>query len=99
MKKIIVKPIVTEKSMQDSGRKFTFLVDRFATKLDIKNAIKGQFGIIPQSIKTIVVKGKRTRRGVRRIESIVVESKKATIFLKKGDKLSIFESDSDKKKK
>lgn len=97
---IIIKPVVTEKSMQGDSNKFTFIVTQFATKTEIKKAVKDSFGVNVISISTSKIKGKRKRIGTRRIEEVVTSAKKATILLKKGEKISLFESgESDDKKK
>lgn len=100
MNNVIIKPVVTEKSMQSKGpSKFTFIVDSFATKTDIKMALKEAFGVNAVSISTSKIKGKRKRVGSRRIEVAQTTAKKATVQLKKGEKLSIFESGTDEEKK
>ncbi len=97
---IIIKPVVTEKSMQSGGpAKFTFMVDAFATKTDIKNALKESFGVNVVSVSTSKIKGKRKRIGARRLEVQEQATKKATVMLRKGEKLSIFESGTDEEKK
>lgn len=99
MHNIIIKPIVTEKAMQGSTGNYTFMVEKNATKGEIKKAFKENFGVNVISITTNKIKGKRQIVGSRRVEVTKVASKKATIILKKGEKLSIFESGEDKEKK
>ncbi|HVF69027.1 MAG TPA: 50S ribosomal protein L23 [Xanthomonadales bacterium] len=94
---VIIKPIVTEKSMQGNLGKYTFLVAGSATKAEIRNAFKTSFSVNIVSISTSKIKGKRKRIGARRVEVNETATKKATILLKKGEKLSIFESGEDKK--
>jgi len=61
---IIVKPIVTEKSMMDmeAGR-YTFKVMSDANKTEIKIAIEEVFGVKVAKINTLNVKGKVKRQG------------------------------------
>ena len=61
---IIVKPIVTEKSNDgvQSG-KYTFKVNKKATKVDIKRACEKLFGVKVLNVNTSIVKGKTVRRG------------------------------------
>ncbi len=100
MHNIIIKPVVTEKSMQSKGpAKFTFMVSSFATKKDIKKAFKENYSVNVVSVSTTKIKGKRKRIGARRIETAETASKKATIMLKKGEKLSIFEAREEEPKK
>lgn len=100
MQNIIIKPIVTEKTMSgSSANKFTFLVASFATKTDIKKAIKDAFNVHVVSVSTSTIKGKRKRIGTRRIEIKETATKKAIVMLKKGDKISLFESGTDEEKR
>ena len=102
MKTVIIKPIVTEKSMASTGgpAKYTFAVDQFATKTDIKLAIKKAFNVQVVSISTSKIKGKRVKIGKRRIEESETATKKAIVVLKKGEKISFVEtSDTEVKKK
>lgn len=61
---IIIKPIVTEKSndgLQDG--KYTFKVNKKATKVDIANAVEKLFGVKVLKVNTMTVKGKQKRVG------------------------------------
>lgn len=100
MNTIIIKPIVTEKSMQAGGpSKFTFMVAKSATKNDIRRAMKESFSVNVVSISTSKIKGKRKRIGTRRVETVETATKKAIIMLKKGEKISLFESGTEEEKK
>lgn len=96
---VIIKPIVTEKSMQGEAGKYTFMVEKSASKDDIRKAFKKNFGVSVVSVSTNKIKGKRKRIGARRVEVATTSSKKATILLKKGEKLSIFEAGEEKETK
>jgi len=87
---IIKKPILTEKSteaMNEYGR-YTFEVDRRATKTDIKNAIETLYDVSVEGIQTRRQKGKlrRLRYGYVR-ESV---KKTATVRLKEGQVIELF---------
>ena len=61
---IIKAPIVTEKSsteLQDG--KYTFEVNKKATKIEIANAVEKLFGVKVLKVNTISVKGKQKRVG------------------------------------
>lgn len=61
---IIKKPIVTEKSMDMiEDRKYTFEVDKHATKPEIKAAIETVFGVKVKTIRTMNMNGKLKRQG------------------------------------
>ena len=61
---VIIKPIVTERSndgLQEG--KYTFKVNKKATKVDIAKAVEKLFGVKVLNVNTISVKGKRKRVG------------------------------------
>lgn len=103
MQNVIVRPLVTEKSMADVTKgKYTFVVDRSATKDVIKQAIKAMFNVTAIGVATSIVKGKSRRVGMRRQEVKSASWKKATVILKKGEKIALFEpggGEEEKKKK
>lgn len=93
MNTVVLRPVITEKSMGDAGvGKYTFVVARRAKKSAIKQAIQKQFNVHVVSVITNVVKGKRQRSGQRRIESTLSFYKKATVTLKSGEKIGMFET-------
>ena len=62
---IIIAPVVTEKSnngLQDG--KYTFKVNKKATKVDIANAVEKLFEVKVLKVNTMNVKGKEKRVGV-----------------------------------
>ncbi|WP_069650743.1 50S ribosomal protein L23 [Caloranaerobacter ferrireducens] len=62
---IIIKPIITEQSMNDmSEGKYTFVVDKRANKTEIKNAIEQIFGVKVKKVNTMNMKGKVKRMGI-----------------------------------
>ena len=84
---IIIAPVITEKSndsMQEG--KYTFEVDKKATKVDIANAVEKLFEVKVLNVNTITVKGKLKRMG--RYEGKTSDWKKAivTIDTKPSDK-------------
>ena len=61
---IIVKPIITEKSSMDIQEgKYTFKVNRKATKIDIAKAVEKLFEVKVLKVNTMTVKGKEKRVG------------------------------------
>ena len=62
---IVIRPIVTEKSsdgLQDG--KYTFEVNKKATKIDIAKAVEKLFEVKVLKVNTIMVRGKEKRVGV-----------------------------------
>jgi len=62
---IIIKPIVTEKSMDVlTQKKYTFKVAKSANKIEIANAVEALFkGTVVDKVTTISVKGHFRRQG------------------------------------
>ena len=61
---IILAPVVTEKSNDGlQAGKYTFKVNKKATKIDIKNAVEKLFEVKVLSVNTMTVKGKEKRVG------------------------------------
>lgn len=87
---IILKPIVTEKSMNLlADNKYTFLVDKKANKTEVKSAIESIFKVKVESVSTMNIKGKPKRMG--RYEGKRPDRKKAIVTLKAGQKIRIFD--------
>ena len=92
MRNVIVRPVISEKSMTDENKgKFTFVVARSASKKEVKEAVEKLFSVHVVSVVTSVVKGKTMRVGARRNEIVKTPMKKATVLLKSGEKIDAFE--------
>ena len=63
---VILKPVVTEKSMNDmADKKYTFLVHPEVTKTQVKEAVEKMFdGVKVKKVNTMKVNGKPKRRGL-----------------------------------
>lgn len=87
---IIIKPVVTEKSMNLlADNKYTFVVDKKSNKTEIKNAIEDIFKVKVEKVYTLIVKGKPKRMG--KFEGRTSDRKKAIVSLKPGHKIKLFE--------
>ena len=64
---VIIKPIVTEKSSEGLQEgKYTFKVNKKATKVEIAKAVEKLFGVKVLNVNTMTVKGKEKRVGAHR---------------------------------
>ena len=89
---VILKPIVTEKSMNAMGeKKYTFMVHPEANKSQIKEAVEKMFpGTKVAGVNTINMDGKNKRRGM--VVGKTAKSKKAIVALTEDSKdIEIFE--------
>ena len=61
---IILRPIVTEKSMEGmQEKKYTFKVAKSANKIEIARAIESLFGVKVAKVHTMNCKGRYVRQG------------------------------------
>lgn len=88
---IIIRPVVTEKSMIGAAdKKYTFKVAKSANKIEIKKAVEELFKCKVEKVTTVNVRGKLRRRG--RTEGYTPAWKKAYVTLTKDSKnLEFFE--------
>ena len=82
---IIVRPIITEKSMAGLGmKKYTFEVAKSATKVDIARAVEELFGVKVSKVNTLNMRGHFRRQG--RSEGYTSAWKKAVVTLTEDSK-------------
>ena len=83
---VILKPVVTEKSMSAMGeKKYTFLVHPEANKTQIKEAVEKMFeGTKVASVNTMNMDGRKKRRGA--VIGKTVKTKKAIVQLTEDSK-------------
>lgn len=61
---VIIAPVITEKSNDGLNEgKYTFRVNKKATKIDIRNAVEKLFEVKVLNVNTLTVKGKEKRMG------------------------------------
>jgi len=91
---ILIKPLVTEK-MTDQAERFNrygFVVDRRATKPQIKKAIESLYNVTVDSVNTMVYGGKMksryTKGGI--ITGKTVSYKKAVVTLAEGESIDFY---------
>ena len=89
---VILKPVVTEKSMNAmSEKKYTLRAHRDETKNQIKEAVQKMFdGTKVKSVNTMNLDGKKRRRGM--VVGKTAKTKKAIVTLTEDSKeIEIFE--------
>ena len=63
---IIIKPVVTERSMENmESKRYTFKVDTRANKSEIKKAVETIFGVKVKQVNTMNITGKKKRMGAK----------------------------------
>ncbi|MCR5686472.1 MAG: 50S ribosomal protein L23 [Lachnospiraceae bacterium] len=83
---VILRPVVTEKSMADMGdKKYTFYVHPEANKTMIKEAVEKMFdGTKVKTVNTMNLDGKKKRRGL--VYGRTSKKKKAIVTLTEDSK-------------
>jgi len=84
---IIKRPVLTEKSvgMSEKENKYSFRVDRNATKIEIGKAVEELFRVKVLRVNTSFTRGKKKR--VRHKVGKTPDWKKAIVTLREGDKI------------
>jgi large subunit ribosomal protein L23 len=87
---IILRPVVSEKSYDMIAmNRYTFEVDKRATKPQIADAVTEIFGVTVEKVNTMNVAGKPRRLRYRAGKTR--SWKKAVVTLKEGDSIEFFE--------
>jgi len=88
---VIKRPLLTEKSnyQSDALNRYTFEVDRRATKTQIAEAVAAVFDVSVERVNVMNVRGKKRRYG--RHVGKRPDWKKAIVALAPGDSIGFFE--------
>jgi large subunit ribosomal protein L23 len=88
---IIVRPVVTERSTElaDDRGAYTFIVNRDANKIEIKNAVEKLFGVKVDTVRTANYRGKWRRVGMSYGKKAAY--KKAIVTLADGERIDVYE--------
>ncbi|MEK7108097.1 MAG: 50S ribosomal protein L23 [Patescibacteria group bacterium] len=88
--RVLLKPLVTEKAAHHaSGGVYTFRVANDVGKVEVREAVKALYGVVPRRVNMVSVHGKRVRFG--RTMGQRGAWQKAYVFLKKGEHLDVYE--------
>ena len=93
---IIKKPLLTEKSYADiANKRYTFVVDKDANKIEIKQAVEKIFKVKVKQVNTLNVRGKEKAQNTKKGRTVGKTSsyKKAIVWLAADSKpIEFFES-------
>jgi large subunit ribosomal protein L23 len=91
---ILIKPIVTEKmtAQAEKFRRYGFIVERAANKIEIKKAVESMYGVTVDDVNTATYRGKTRMRNTKSgaIVGRTSTYKKAVVTLAKGDVIDFF---------
>ena len=90
---ILHRPVISEKSyaLMDDGT-YVFIVDRRASKIEIRAAVEDAFNVRVRSVNTMVRKGKRKRNRRSNTFGRRPDEKRAVVRLAGDDRIELFEN-------
>ncbi len=87
---VLIRPLITEKAvMQNDKRVYTFMVARSATKYSVSDAVTALYKVTPVKVNIVNKKPSSEMSGSRGRAVAVAGYKKAYVYLKKGDTISL----------
>jgi len=90
---VLRNPVISEKSYGLMNRNvYVFVVDRRATKVDVRRAVEQAFDVRVDRVNTLNRKGKATRNRRTNKTGRRPDTKRAFVTLHPGDKIDLFES-------
>lgn len=93
-KNVLVKPLITEKTemVSEKENRYSFVVDKRANKIEIKDAIEKMYGVAVVAVNTAIMpaktKSRNTKSGV--IKGKKSSYKKAVVRLAEGDVIDFY---------
>lgn len=93
MKRIIIKPVITEKSLSKAAAGwYTFAAHEASQKPVIAKAIEDLYKVDVTDVRTMIMHGKERRTGKRMKRVRRSDWKKALVRLKAGQKIDAYEN-------
>ena len=87
---ILVKPLITEKAVNlTSSSVYTFMVAKNATKYEVSSAVAALYKVTPVKVNIVNKKPTTTMSRAKGREVNVAGYKKAYVYLKKGDTITL----------
>ena len=91
---VLIKPVLSEKvnSQTEKFRRYTFVVDKRANKLEIKKAVEEFYGVAVDDVHTLVVPGKNKTRYTKAgfIKGQKPAYKKALVTVAEGESIDLY---------
>jgi large subunit ribosomal protein L23 len=90
---VLRRPVISEKSYALMGKNvYVFIVDRRATKVDVRHAVEQSFDVRVDKVNTLNRKGKAIRNRRTNKTGQRPDTKRAFVTLHPGDKIDLFQS-------
>lgn len=95
-KTILIKPVITEKAtkLADKRNTYSFVVNKDANKIEIRNAVEKLYNVSVDSVNTVVMPAKPKSRSTKTaiLRGSKASYKKALVTLTPGETIDIFGS-------
>jgi large subunit ribosomal protein L23 len=90
---ILHRPVISEKSyaLMDDGT-YVFIVDKRASKIEIRHAVEEAFNVRVDKVNTMMRKGKRKRNRRTNTFGRRPDQKRAIVRLHGDDRIELFEN-------
>jgi len=91
---VLIKPILTEKvnKQTEKFRRYTFIVDKKANKLEIKKAVEDFYGVSVINVNTLIIpakaKNRQTKSGI--ISGRKPAKKKAMVTVAENEEINLY---------
>ena len=90
---VLRRPVISEKSYALMNRNvYVFVVDRRATKIEVRHAVEQAFGVRVDKVNTLNRKGKATRNRRTNKTGQRPDTKRAFVTLATGQSIPLFET-------
>ena len=87
---VLIKPLITEKAVNlGTSNVYTFMVAKNATKYTVAYAVTAHYKVTPVKVNIVNKKPATTHSRARGREVSVAGYKKAYVYLKKGDTITL----------
>lgn len=91
---VLVRPAITEKSemLAEKENKFTFIVDKRSTKVQIKNAIQDMYNVTVLNVNTNIIPAKKKLKSTKAgyVMGGKPAYKKAVVTVSDGDTIDYY---------
>ncbi|TVR81687.1 MAG: 50S ribosomal protein L23 [Saprospirales bacterium] len=92
--RVLIKPIISEKSemLTTDVNQYSFVVDKRATKLQIKKSVEELYEVKVDSVNTMIMPSKNKNRNTKRgfVRGSVPSFKKAIVTVAEGEVIDFF---------
>jgi large subunit ribosomal protein L23 len=89
---VLRRPVISEKTYALMNRNvYVFVVDRHATKIDVRHAVERAFDVRVDKVNTLNRKGKATRNRRTNVKGKRPDTKRAIVTLHPDDSIDLFE--------